>query len=179
MESQRIECFKGLEKTIGPYAAVYLEAYAFTRACSTGTLCGIPVWQYSSGVSLFETDKPDVHLKELLGSYLDQIAALECILEETNLRPILAADPSKIGDYQDHDIKRLTDYGTWHDKYLEDIAESKRVLEERHEDTSAFIKCSKCHSNRVDTEQKQTRSADEPMTVFCLCRNCGKRFTMN
>jgi DNA-directed RNA polymerase subunit M/transcription elongation factor TFIIS len=179
MDIQRIECFQILESIVGPNSAVYLEAYAYSRACSTGTLCSVPVWQYSSGVSLFETDKPDVHLKELLCSYLDQITSLECILQETNLKTILAAEPSKIYDYQDHDIKRLTEYGTWHEHYLEDIAESKRVLEERHEDTSAFIKCSKCGSNRVDTEQKQTRSADEPMTVFCMCRNCGKRFTMN
>ncbi len=35
-----------------------------------------------------------------------------------------------------------------------------------------------CKSKDIDTEQKQTRSADEPMTLFCACNRCGKRWVM-
>jgi DNA-directed RNA polymerase subunit M/transcription elongation factor TFIIS len=38
----------------------------------------------------------------------------------------------------------------------------------RKERSAGFIKCSKCKSAEVDVEQKQTRSADEPMTLFAL-----------
>lgn len=36
--------------------------------------------------------------------------------------------------------------------------------------------CSKCKQKRVSYYQMQTRSADEPLTTFCTCENCGKRW---
>ena len=36
--------------------------------------------------------------------------------------------------------------------------------------------CSKCKSNECTYYQMQTRSADEPMTTFVTCINCGKRW---
>jgi len=43
--------------------------------------------------------------------------------------------------------------------------------------TSAFT-CGKCRGNRTTYAQAQTRSADEPMTVFIQCINgsCGNRW---
>jgi transcription elongation factor S-II len=41
--------------------------------------------------------------------------------------------------------------------------------------TDTFI-CSKCHSNKCTYYQMQTRSADEPMTTFVTCIDCGKRW---
>tara|TARA_B100002051_G_C16381424_1_gene460669 strand:+ start:125 stop:637 length:513 start_codon:yes stop_codon:yes gene_type:complete len=36
--------------------------------------------------------------------------------------------------------------------------------------------CRKCKSNRCSYYQLQTRSADEPMTTFVTCINCGNRW---
>jgi len=36
--------------------------------------------------------------------------------------------------------------------------------------------CGKCRQSRVAYTQAQTRSADEPMTTFCECTNCGNRW---
>jgi DNA-directed RNA polymerase subunit M/transcription elongation factor TFIIS len=36
--------------------------------------------------------------------------------------------------------------------------------------------CSKCKSKKTSFYEMQTRSADEPMTVFIQCINCGKRW---
>lgn len=44
------------------------------------------------------------------------------------------------------------------------------------DDPSGLFVCSRCHSRSVQTRQMQTRSADEPMTVFCRCQACGKRW---
>ena len=44
---------------------------------------------------------------------------------------------------------------------------------------SSFIKCRRCGSGDVDTDAKQLRSADEPMTVFASCNKCGNRWTMS
>jgi DNA-directed RNA polymerase subunit M/transcription elongation factor TFIIS len=75
--------------------------------------------------------------------------------------------------------------------YLDIVAELakeqqkiKKTLEQRETIASVgapqqFIKCLKCKSDHVDVEQKQTRSADEPMTLFCQCRDCGTRFVMS
>lgn len=39
-----------------------------------------------------------------------------------------------------------------------------------------LLKCGKCKKNRCTYNQMQTRSADEPMTTFVLCNNCGHRW---
>ena len=36
--------------------------------------------------------------------------------------------------------------------------------------------CFKCKSNKCTFYQLQTRSADEPMTTFVTCLNCGNRW---
>jgi transcription elongation factor S-II len=42
--------------------------------------------------------------------------------------------------------------------------------------SASLFTCSRCKSTKTTSTQKQTRSADEPMTVFVLCMNCGKRW---
>lgn len=39
-----------------------------------------------------------------------------------------------------------------------------------------LIKCPKCKKANTTYNQVQTRSADEPMTTFCYCNECGKRW---
>jgi len=41
--------------------------------------------------------------------------------------------------------------------------------------TDNFV-CRRCKSNRCSYYQLQTRSADEPMTTFVTCINCGNRW---
>ncbi|KAJ3277376.1 RNA polymerase II elongation factor [Borealophlyctis nickersoniae] len=42
-------------------------------------------------------------------------------------------------------------------------------------ETDQFL-CSRCHKRKCSYTQMQTRSADEPMTTFVKCLNCGKRW---
>jgi len=39
-----------------------------------------------------------------------------------------------------------------------------------------MLKCGKCKKNNCTYNQIQTRSADEPMTTFVLCNECGNRW---
>lgn len=39
---------------------------------------------------------------------------------------------------------------------------------------STSLQCGKCGQRKVTYTEAQTRSADEPMTLFCTCVNCGK-----
>lgn len=41
---------------------------------------------------------------------------------------------------------------------------------------ASLFTCGRCKSSKTTSTQKQTRSADEPMTVFVLCLNCGNRW---
>lgn len=38
------------------------------------------------------------------------------------------------------------------------------------------IKCRKCQSDNIYSESRQTRSADEAMTIFYTCLNCGNKW---
>ncbi len=39
-----------------------------------------------------------------------------------------------------------------------------------------LLKCPACKKSNCTYNQVQTRSADEPMTTFCFCNECGKRW---
>ena len=66
----------------------------------------------------------------------------------------------------------------------EDAKERKKWLDDAYpkdiqgleEMEDSMLQCGKCKQHKVDYFQKQTRGADEPMTVFCHCLNCGARW---
>ena len=88
-------------------------------------------------------------------------------------------------------IKRMRDISllpSLNDKQLTGIEVKKKtkdvcwgqIIEEKFSDL--FItgyECSKCKSNRVISECKQTRSADEGVTVFLICLESGKKVRIN
>lgn len=41
---------------------------------------------------------------------------------------------------------------------------------------TGLLKCGKCKKRNCTYNQVQTRSADEPMTTFVLCNECGNRW---
>lgn len=63
----------------------------------------------------------------------------------------------------------------------EKIFDELAIKQIRREDVQQIasdgqFKCGKCKSNAVTYTQLQTRSADEPMTTFYFCTNCGGRW---
>lgn len=46
-------------------------------------------------------------------------------------------------------------------------------------DLNTSLKCRKCKSSDVSWDLKQTRSADEACTAFCVCASCGNRWTIH
>ena len=51
------------------------------------------------------------------------------------------------------------------------------IIQEKIEGQS-LIQCHSCKQYQVTYYEMQTRSADEPMTCFCTCQNCGKKWKM-
>jgi|TARA_B110001452_G_C15208171_1_gene419119 DNA-directed RNA polymerase subunit M/transcription elongation factor TFIIS len=51
-----------------------------------------------------------------------------------------------------------------------------RHIERTIDITDSVLQCGKCKQNTVDYYEKQTRGADEPMTLFANCLSCGNRW---
>ena len=52
----------------------------------------------------------------------------------------------------------------------------KAMVAQEEQSISTHLTCGKCGQKKVTYTQAQTRSADEPMTTFCTCLNCGNRW---
>ena len=52
----------------------------------------------------------------------------------------------------------------------------KMLYEVREDEITAVFQCGRCKSWKTKHTEAQTRSADEPMTVFVMCYNCGKNW---
>jgi len=66
-----------------------------------------------------------------------------------------------------------TEYAKQRDQWLHEVYPT---YEDTKEITESILICGKCKQRKVDYYQKQTRGADEPMTCFCHCLNCGTRW---
>jgi len=55
-------------------------------------------------------------------------------------------------------------------------ARDKNKYETTAEAATDTFTCRKCYSKKCTYYQMQTRSADEPMTTFVTCIDCGKRW---
>ena len=59
---------------------------------------------------------------------------------------------------------------------IEEKMERDKNKYDRKTNITSDFKCGKCKSNECTYYQMQTRSADEPMTTFVNCMNCGNRW---
>uniref|UniRef100_A0A7S3NK08 Transcription elongation factor S-II n=1 Tax=Aureoumbra lagunensis TaxID=44058 RepID=A0A7S3NK08_9STRA len=93
-------------------------------------------------------------------------AALVAMSVEELATPQLRAERQAMRDFQ-RDARSLD----W-DKRNRD-----RIMKEIGIDESkGMFQCAKCKSKRISNHAKQTRSADEPMTQFFECADCGNRW---
>lgn len=56
------------------------------------------------------------------------------------------------------------------------IERNKHKYENNKEGVSTEFKCGRCKKRETKYTQVQTRSADEPMTTFVTCVNCGNHW---
>jgi len=73
---------------------------------------------------------------------------------------------------------------TGHQEVLDGIQREEDKIKEliaisKSERSKGFLPCKSCKStDSVKIDQKQTRSSDEPMTLFALCESCGFQWTV-
>jgi transcription elongation factor S-II len=64
----------------------------------------------------------------------------------------------------------------WKDSFeLQQIREKRQLEGDKSMATDQFL-CGRCHKRECTYYEMQTRSADEPMTIFINCLNCGKHW---
>jgi len=59
---------------------------------------------------------------------------------------------------------------------LEKYGDKKIEVNKPDADIQGMFKCGKCKTYKTSYYQMQTRSADEPMTTFVTCHNCGNKW---
>ena len=64
----------------------------------------------------------------------------------------------------------------WKELIEDKIKKDKNKFETNVEASTDTFTCRKCKSNKCTYYQMQTRSADEPMTTFVTCIECGNRW---
>ena len=64
----------------------------------------------------------------------------------------------------------------WVDVLDRKVKLDQQKYEKRTEIATNIYRCGKCGLRRCTYYQLQTRSADEPMTTFVTCLNCGNRW---
>jgi transcription elongation factor S-II len=78
------------------------------------------------------------------------------------------------------DVGRMTSVEMFpeHWKTLADrqLLREQKLLEGNKEMATDRFKCGQCKKRECSYYEMQTRSADEPMTIFITCLNCGKRW---
>jgi transcription elongation factor S-II len=84
------------------------------------------------------------------------------------------------GEFTAHKLVNMTIQELFpeHWKHLidEKYRRNKILYETKKEAMTDQFKCRKCKSRETCYYEMQTRSADEPMTIFITCLNCGNRW---
>jgi DNA-directed RNA polymerase subunit M/transcription elongation factor TFIIS len=83
------------------------------------------------------------------------------------------ADEIKIAIYMTH---QEINPNRWKPLIDKKVAKDKCMYETKMEASTDTFVCRKCKTNRCSYYEIQTRSADEPMTTFVTCLDCGLRW---
>lgn len=107
--------------------------------------------------------------------YLDRMRTIYINLKNSNLKELVQNKEIK-----PHEIAFMTHQEMQPNKWDALIQEKKIRDENKYEPkveaSTDNFKCWKCKSKKCTYYQLQTRSADEPMTTFVNCLDCGNRW---
>ena len=107
--------------------------------------------------------------------YLDRLRSIYLNLKNPEILEQIKSEA-----IQAHTVAFMTHQEMRPDKWKELIEEKakkdKNKFETNVEASTDTFTCRKCKSNKCTYYQMQTRSADEPMTTFVTCIECGQRW---
>jgi DNA-directed RNA polymerase subunit M/transcription elongation factor TFIIS len=86
----------------------------------------------------------------------------------------------KDGEFPLSELPSLTSYEMYPENWfaLKDklLQREQKILEGNKSRATDQFKCRRCQKRECTYYELQTRSADEPMTIFITCLNCGKEW---
>jgi len=107
--------------------------------------------------------------------YLDRLRSIYLNLKNPEILEQIKSEA-----IQSHTVAFMTHQEMRPDKWKELIEEKVKrdanKFEQNIEASTDTFTCRKCKQNKCTYYQMQTRSADEPMTVYISCINCGNRW---
>lgn len=84
------------------------------------------------------------------------------------------------GEFPLYEIPAMTSYDMFPEKWFELkdklLQREQKILEGNKSRATDQFKCRRCNKRECTYYELQTRSADEPMTCFISCLNCGKEW---
>jgi hypothetical protein len=84
------------------------------------------------------------------------------------------------GEFPLEHIPTMTAYDMFPERWQEladkQLIREQKILEGNKSQATDEHKCNRCHKRQCTYYEMQTRSADEPTTIFITCLNCGKRW---
>jgi transcription elongation factor S-II len=84
------------------------------------------------------------------------------------------------GEFKLNEIASMTSYELYPEKWFELkdklLQREQKILEGNKSRATDQFKCRRCNKRECTYYELQTRSADEPMTIFVTCLNCGKEW---
>lgn len=84
------------------------------------------------------------------------------------------------GELTLEELPHMTNYEVFPEKWfaLKDklVQREQKILEGNKSRATDQFKCRRCHKSECTYYELQTRSSDEPMTIFITCCNCGKEW---
>jgi transcription elongation factor S-II len=106
--------------------------------------------------------------------YLDRLRSVYLNINKNTIELI------NLGSIKAHSLAFMTHQEMCPDKWNKlieaKIKRDKNKFETNVEAATDTFTCRKCKSNKCTYYQMQTRSADEPMTTFVTCIDCGARW---
>jgi transcription elongation factor S-II len=107
--------------------------------------------------------------------YIDHLRSVYINLKKPDVSSAIIS-----GNIKSQDIAFMTHQEMCPEKWKQ-LIEDKKVRDKQKyepniEASTDNFTCNKCKSKKCTYYQLQTRSADEPMTTFVTCLECGKRW---
>ncbi len=124
-----------------------------------------PVWENKEFAILY-----DIHVRRVISN----------ISKDSYISNIRLAERMKDGEFTVAELASMAFSSLypekWKDLFEKEMKREAKMLEVDMSMATDMFRCSKCNKRQCSYYEMQTRSADEPMTIFVRCLNCGKRW---
>jgi DNA-directed RNA polymerase subunit M/transcription elongation factor TFIIS len=147
------------------------EIYKLERCIYNGTLREAgqrhigKAWSHSPFVEMYQMFAKHIAANFHPNSYVDNTE----LYNRYKAGEITFKDISEMDTYQLFEER-------WKDSFMQQQVREKRQLEGNKSMATDQFLCMRCHKRECTYYEMQTRSADEPMTIFITCLNCGKHW---